>query len=281
MVLSYAELEKGMDVGNGVFYNSVGDRIDIAEFIKLLYTQPTEYWFEMNEGNIELHIPISISAENPDLAKSPSNSTIWSEQARYVFPSSPSGLTVYSLSDEDKPTGLGCPEITIRGLDGNYEAFEERIELNGTTPVTTIATDFFRVNEAICEIRACLGTIYIDSGADTVAVISPQCNITRQGIFTVPYVSGFETNLYIVHHKVSAVKGNEGRTCVFVTNPENFIPVNQFSYYFFQNSPKIIERIYPKVPEKHDLELVASSSGSVGDASLSAWMETVLVLTPI
>lgn len=51
-----------------------------------------------------------------------------------------------SSSANDTLAGTGIQKIHIHYLDSNYVSHEEIVNMNGTTPANTVATDIFRIN---------------------------------------------------------------------------------------------------------------------------------------
>lgn len=61
-------------------------------------------------------------------------------------PSTHSQLQVVSTSTNDTSAGTGAQTVVLQYLDNNNDLHSENINLNGTTPVTTTATNISRVN---------------------------------------------------------------------------------------------------------------------------------------
>lgn len=115
--------------------------------------------------------------------------------APYVFP--PAGgiqMRVISTStnDDGSPAGTGVRTVTIHYLDTNYTVQQETLTLNGTTAVTTVATNILRVNDFHSETAGSLshadGNITLENTAGTVvyARIAPTYNRSRNAVFTIP-----------------------------------------------------------------------------------------------
>lgn len=72
--------------------------------------------------------------------------TVWGDSSLYTFPSSASTLEVISSSTNDTAAGSGAREITIEGLDSNWDEASEAVATNGTSASTATSTSFIRVN---------------------------------------------------------------------------------------------------------------------------------------
>lgn len=76
---------------------------------------------------------------NSDIDAGPE--TIWQTGGLFTFPTAAQTLDLVSsgadAADDDKDAGTGAREITIQGLDANYELVSEAIELEGLTPFTS------------------------------------------------------------------------------------------------------------------------------------------------
>lgn len=66
--------------------------------------------------------------------------------ANYVFPTVGQQMRFVSTSANDTLSGTGVQKMHIHYLDSNYVPHVETVDMNGTTPVNTVATDIFRIN---------------------------------------------------------------------------------------------------------------------------------------
>ena len=133
---------------------------------------------------------------------------VWDGSAVYVFPTTESTASIVSGSVEDDPDkggstpGTGAHEITVEGLDENWELASETLDLNGQDAVTTTIT-FIRV------FRAYIGTVgtgLINAGdititvdSKTVAKILADKGQTLMAVYSIP--SGYTG--YLLHARVS------------------------------------------------------------------------------
>lgn len=124
----------------------------------------------------------------------------------YVFP--PAGgiqMSIVSSSANDTLAGTGSQKVHIHYLDNLYAVHEEIINLNGVTPVNTVATNILRINALHVSQTGTsgvsAGNISLTSvgGATTYGYIEAGYNTARQAIYTVPagktgYVSHWQAS---------------------------------------------------------------------------------------
>lgn len=74
---------------------------------------------------------------------------VWGQGGVMVWPDTATVVSVVSSSAEDDPAGAGTStgahEVTIQGLDADYNSVQETVTMSGTTPVVTTQT-FLRAN---------------------------------------------------------------------------------------------------------------------------------------
>lgn len=124
----------------------------------------------------------------------------------YVFPTVGQQMKFVSSSANDTLAGTGIQKIHIHYLDSNYAVHTETVNMNGTTPVSTVATDIFRINAMhayqVGSGGVAAGNISLTNTGATVtyAYLTAGMNWARQAIYTVPAgVTG-----YITHWQASS-----------------------------------------------------------------------------
>ena len=144
--------------------------------------------------------------------------------ASYPFPTSAVRLEVASTSANDTLAGTGMRTVAITGLDSNYDAVTEVLELSGQTPVLT-TNSFIRVN-FVRGIQAGSGgvnegTIWVADAATDWTLGVPDTNAYKLnlieagegqsavGVFTAP--RGY--SIYYPSFVASASKGGVNATC--------------------------------------------------------------------
>jgi len=112
-------------------------------------------------------------------------STVWTRadttaNALYDWTYSAGTITVESSSGSD------TTDVTISGLDENYEEATETLTLTGTSPVSGTQT-FSRVNRAfMAGTETNVGDIHVKRGATIVTEIAAEMGQTLQCFYTIP-----------------------------------------------------------------------------------------------
>lgn len=106
--------------------------------------------------------------------------------------------------------GVGCRKVRVSYLDTKYKQHFEDVTLNGTTPVSMVATNVFRINSmrtiSVGSALFPVGNIKLASGGVTYAYMSAGINRALQAIFTIPD----NTYGYITHWQASCGSSSAG-----------------------------------------------------------------------
>src|ERR1700733_1683360 len=101
-------------------------------------------------------------------------------------------LQVSSASANDSSAGTGGQEVTIIGLDANYNPIQETLEMNGVTPVVTV-NSYLRVNRAFVNESGTFATTNLgditvaqQGGTNIQGIIRAGFGIMASGVYTVP-----------------------------------------------------------------------------------------------
>lgn len=141
-------------------------------------------------GHIDGITPLRIIGANPDVDFGSTPETLWPQGGIYIWPTSGNQLSIVSDSTADDLVGTGGRSLKITGLDSTWTEVVEVVDLDGTTPVTTIGTDFFRVNDIRLtdagSLQTNAGTIAVTGGGFDYSCIAPGDSLSRQLIYTVP-----------------------------------------------------------------------------------------------
>lgn len=205
--------------------------------------------------------------------------TVWDGGGIYVHPTSAAQLYVSSSSAADAVAGTGVQEITIEGLDANYNEISENITLTGQTQKITV-NSYLRVYRAFAVLAGTGGTaagdIYVaTSGASagvptgtTYAKISVGANQTLMSVFTVP--AGYTLYLDDVNFTGAVSLANSYATIRFMTR--------EFGSNVFRDQVKVViqsfsflnEYQYPlAISEKTDIEVRAVCTSNNNPISAS------------
>ena len=213
--------------------------------------------------------------------------TIWLQGGAYTW-NSAAQLEVTSSDADDTSAGAGARTVTIQGLDANYAAIEETVDMNGQTADagSTTTASFLRVNRMfVATVGASEtneGTIYASTGTQTGGVpdvattiratIGPGAGQTLQCIYTVPA----SKTMYLYQIWASSAATTASAQIDFLTREEggawrtrNRFACQQGSVIAPYNFPLVIN-------EKTDIEVQGTSS--LSDIDVSASFE--FLLTP-
>lgn len=192
--------------------------------------------------------------------------TVWDGDNIYTYPSAATTMNVVSsvgATDDGK-------EITIEGLDANYDVITETVTLGGDSAGGTATTQsFLRVYRAfVANGTSVTGTISIQQDGVAYAKITPEHQQTLMAVYTIPrgkvgyLVSGnlsVEKNQPVVAKVMTRRVGGVLRTSGLVTS---------FGVPFQR-----VWQIPPVLPEKTDIEIRAKAGATT---SIAAGFEIVL-----
>jgi hypothetical protein len=123
-------------------------------------------------------------------------SEMWPQGTLRVLPTTAGQFSISSSSIEDDTDkggavpGTGAWTVTVEGLDSNYNEISETVSMNGTAAVTSVGTDWFRINRmynnnaGTNEIN--VGNITATIGGNPQAYIEANQGQTHQTHYTVP-----------------------------------------------------------------------------------------------
>lgn len=117
----------------------------------------------------------------------------------YVYPTEAKQLSIVSDSNNDNNNGTGAQHIKITGLDKDYNRIYEYLNLQGTTPVTTV-NSYIRLESAIVKVLGngtVLGNITITHNGNILGFIPFPNGRTRLSHYTIPKDhTGFLMNIF-------------------------------------------------------------------------------------
>lgn len=266
-------------VGSGCAVQDMGVPIDDSN--KPIVTSQT-YLQSIAEGNIPGHYNWSCYGYNPNVGTTPE--AAWHYSSTYTFPSSPMQMEVVSSSANDDVGNIGATAVKMYYLDSSYNAHEEVINLNGLTPVLTVATDIYRVNGFLVysagTAHKTQGNIILRAagGGTVYDYILAGYNNAKTAVFTVP--AGYA--LYITSLNLSSAEAAKG---VVFTLDSNYIPeadvfpldfyLNWVEIALYNSSIDVVKQIPGRFPEMCDIIVQCESgqAGSLASVGLHGWIE--------
>ncbi len=245
-----------------------------------------DFLFDVSRGKVKGATPIHILGNND--ATSTSLQDMWEAGGLYVFPAA-GGIQMEVRSTganaaNDTATGTGVQQVMIHYLDTNYvERFEFK-EMNGVTPVNTVATDILRVLNMHASrvgsggVAAAEITLEDTTSAVEYTRIRTGINTSLTGVWTVPAGK----TLYITEWEASAIATNANRTAEFLLRATSSFHENLLLGIF--NVKDIthltsgsIETTFDlplKIPSKADVKVSVKSSAAMETAChIEGWYE--------
>lgn len=186
-------LDSNYNIGTALYDNN-GEVLRYVD--RKLRVSSMLYEYDIAHGNLTGHEPFYIFGANADIDNT--EETVWSVGGLYVPPTGVMQLEIVSTSNEDSsgeggnPAGTGIRYVHLHYLSDTFEEKTDRIALDGTTVVTTNATDIYRIQEfhedGVGTSKAAVGTIDLRNLANTpiYAEIAVGKNRAVQAFKTVP-----------------------------------------------------------------------------------------------
>ena len=187
-------------------------------------------------------------------------STVWTAadtSASALYPWDTVADTITAVSSSGSDTG----DITIQGLDTDYNFVEETLTLTGTSPVAG-STIFHRVNRAFMHDNTNVGKISVKNGTTVVTEIAAGYGQTLQCFYTVP--AGKTGYLMNIH--ASASKNQETILSLFA-RPFGGAFRSQTVMALYQNNQQLDFPVPLKFNEKTDIDLRVSGAANATVAS--------------
>ena len=260
---------KADEAGAILEYSDTGDRFrwSSTKWIRIGTgggVSVSNYLVEVGLGNVPGTQAVTVSSRNPAVG-SVNKEDIWDPGGVLVYPTAGEQWEVLSSSANDTSAGTGARTVTLLYLDDNYVKQFEIVTLNGTTPVTTTATDLFRFRRLL---TATAGSTAENEGDITVRVASGGLirakmlvgnNSTMAIHYTVPAgVTAFITGTTLEINKgedvVLSFKITFGPTGIFLNVAESFI---------YQSVNRRNAAVFQPIEEKSDFKVQAISSNAV------------------
>jgi len=146
-------------------------------FLLLLVLTPIAHadyrdpYLEISKGNVPGHFAIHKYGHNLELATT--FETIWDGSDVYTYPTVATLMNLTSTDVDDTNDGAGAWNVTIYGLDANYDQINETVLLNGQTPTPT-TLQYLRVYRMYIRRVGATGVnegiIYLGTGATVAGV---------------------------------------------------------------------------------------------------------------
>lgn len=163
---------------------------------------------------------VNVFGRNTDIDIATAPEDIWGRGGLWVPPTTPQVHTIVSTSTNDVFGGTGARQVTLFGLDENYDRVSETINISGTTPVASV-NQYAIIDKMWSTTVGSLGynegAISATASGDAVvtAEIDAQLNESAMAIYGVPrnttfLMNDFFASLNVVANKVTGTQVNIG-----------------------------------------------------------------------
>lgn len=230
----------------------------MAEFSSITRTGRHEpFGLHVKRGYVQGHEHVHKFGFNTSVTTSAT--LVWNGGGDYTYPTSAAQLGVVGTSTTDNS------QITIEGLDADYNELSNVVTLNGTTTVTTSGSYLRAYRAYVSDDNEPAGNVTITHSGSNIAIIRADEGQTLMATYTVP--AGYTAYLYQLVLGGAAELANKFMTIRLKTREHNGIFRTKAKYTIAtQTFEEVFE--FPLVfPEKTDIEITAQSSSQVQQAS--------------
>ena len=240
---------------------------EIRSITQVGTSEPFE--LQVSRGQITAHYRLHKFGFNEDIDAA--EETIWDVGGIYVYPSSAVKMGAQS-TDSSNDDGV---QVTIQGLDADYNQASETITLDGSGSGETSVL-FLRVYRAfITGSQEPSGTINITNSSTTYARITLGENQTLMALWTVP--AGYTA--YLLQKDVTSLTETVTRFGIFrLVSRQPGGVFRTHDKHCLRNDHLELTYSTPLVfPEKTDIEVRCKGSGSPANMNVSASMDIVYI----
>lgn len=239
----------------------------ISSITRVGKTEPFE--LQVARGQISWHDKVHKFGFNPLI--NDAEETIWDVGGIYSYPSTAVKMTATSTdgaNDEDV-------QVTIQGLDADYNEISETVTLNASGTEETNSF-FLRVFRAFIEgSQEPSGTINITNTGTTYARVTLGDNQTLMCVWTVP--AGYTA--YLLQKDVTCLTeaNNKFGTIRFVSKEFGGVFKTKDKFAVQNDHTEIAYSIPLSIPEKTDIEVRAIGSSSNSELHVSASLDIIYI----
>lgn len=213
--------------------------------------------------------------------------TIWAQGGLYTYLSVASTLYVSSSSTDDDAAGTGARNVTVSGLDTNYDELSVTVDLDGQNGVEL--ADFIRVNRIIVNTAgsggANAGVVYVGTEAspsggvptNKYATVAIGDNQTLMSLWTVP--RNYTAYLYQTNVTAACTTSNKLLTTTIVARPFGGVFQVKDKFGIQIDGGAVMQKyFFPlRFEEKTDIEVRAISDAGASDAEVSAGLDILYI----
>jgi len=215
-----------------------------------------EYKLKIAQGQVAGYTPVFVHGFKPSFTNGIENS-FWGGETIYPWSAWTAAGTLSIVSSQND-TG----DVTIYGLDSNYDQITETKTITGTSPVTT-TNSFIRINKiTYSDGSVNSGNISFSRGGTVVGYITAQAGASQMAQYTIP--AGYTG--YVINGTANIGKGNDGLGYFKYRLFEQTFQ-HAFTFLIYQGSFNYEFGVPLVIPEKTDLDVVMTASNSGTAAS--------------
>ena len=231
----------------------------MAEFSSITRTGKHEpFGLHVKRGYVQGHEHVHKFGFNTSVTTSAT--LVWNGGGDYTYPTSAAQLGVVGTSTTDNS------QITIEGVDADYNELSNVVTLNGTTTVTTSGSYLRAYRAFVSDDNEPAGDVTVTHSGSNIAIISANEGQTLMATYTVP--AGYTAYLYQLVFGGAAELANKFMTIRLRARESNGVFRTQAKYTV---ATQTFEEtmVFPLVyPEKTDIEVVAAAdTGTIVSSS--------------
>ena len=227
------------------------------------------YYMQVARGLVDGHKRLFKFGFNSNIDNSIED--IWDVGGVYTYQSSAIAMTVTS---DAGATDNGV-EVTVQGLDANYDEISETVTLAGSGTATTSET-YLRVYRVfVSGSQEPTDNINIGNGGTTYARIQEGVNQTLMALWTVP--AGYTA--YLLQTDVTAFteQNNKFATIHIQTRELNGVFRTQDKFAIVENTHHQQYQVPFPIPEKTDIRVRGIASSSNANLEVSAGIDIIYI----
>lgn len=248
-------------------------------------TEP--FYLQVSEGQIAFHESILKFGYNFDIDNA--LETIWASGGLYTYLTSASTLYVSSSSANDTAAGTGAQNVTISGLDADYNEVSITVDLNGQTAVQLgLVNNWIRVNRGFVNTAGTTesneGVIYVGTEAAPAGgvpatpytTIAIGDNQSLMALWTVP--ANYTAYVLQTDTTVTTTQNNKYATVIFLARPDGGVFQVKDKFVLSEGTRHQEYSIPLKFNEKTDIEFRAIGDSVGADIAISSGIDILYVL---
>jgi len=207
----------------------------MTRIINIPGSDSSDFYFDIASGNVPSVTMVNKFGINATIGTTAED--IWAAGGTLTYLTTAATIEVISSSTNDTAAGTGAREITIEGLDENWNEASETVATAGTSASTATTTTFIRVFRAVVSQAGAYGgsnagnvTIRVSSAGSTQAYISTNQGQTQGAHYTIP--RGHKAYIIDMHASVDTSKSVSYNVYKRTRANDNTVPFSSWQVLF-------------------------------------------------